>query len=429
MTKPLSLLLLAALCLVAQPGPESPGPARLPDRVILTWAADPATSLSVTWRTSPAAAAPFVEWTEAGHGPIAQDKVRRLPAATQKLTAESGEALYHSATVAGLTPETLYLYRVGDGLYWSEWHNFRTAASTPKPLKFVLLGDAQTEVLSQWPRVLRMAYRYAPDAAFLLHVGDLINNRSGSPDAEWGEWFRAGSWIYSTIPSLPTPGNHEYPQRGPEPRILTPFWRAQFTLPEHGPPGLEESAYFVDIQGVRIVSLNSNVHFDEQAAWLDGVLSRNPQKWTVLLFHHPIHSSMKGKENPALRASWTPIIDKHKVDFVFTGDEHSYARSGLVTGTNFRSGHTVYVVSVGGPKMYEVETRPWMRRSGEDTQFFQIIRVDGNRFHYESRTATGDIYDSFTIRKNGARNHLVEGPGMPDRRRQSTASKKASQEP
>ena len=75
MTKPLTLL-LAALCLVAQPGPESPGPARLPDRVILTWAADPATSLSVTWRTSPAAAAPIVEWTEAGHGPIAPDKVR-----------------------------------------------------------------------------------------------------------------------------------------------------------------------------------------------------------------------------------------------------------------------------------------------------------------------------------------------------------------
>lgn len=408
---------LLALCLSAQPGPESPGPARLPDRVILTWAADPATSVSVTWRTSPAAGSPLIEWTEADHGPIAAEQVRRLPAVTQKLTAESGEALYHSGTITGLSPEILYLYRVGDGVYWSEWHNFRTVARTPKPLKFLYFGDAQNEVLSQWPRVLRLAYRHAPDAAFFVHAGDLINNRSGSPDAEWGEWFRAGGWLYATIPSLPAVGNHEYPTRGTGPRVVTPFWRAQFTLPENGPRGLEESAYFVDIQGVRIVTMDSNEHFDEQAAWLEGVLSRNPQKWTVLVFHHPIHSSMKGKENLALRASWQPVIDKHKVDLVFTGDEHSYGRSGLVTGTNFTSGHTVYVVSVGGPKMYEVETRPWMRRSAEDTQFFQIIQIDGNRLQYESRTATGAVYDSFVLRKNAGRNQLIDGPAMPGRRR------------
>jgi Purple acid Phosphatase, N-terminal domain/Calcineurin-like phosphoesterase len=408
--KTLALPFALALSLAAQTGPESPGPARLPDRVILTWATDPASSFSVTWRTSPAASAPVIEWTEADHGPILATQVHRQPAVTEKLTAESSEALYHSGTVTGLAPERLYLYRVGDGTYWSEWHNFRTAARTPKPLKFIYLGDAQNEVLSQWPRVLRLAYQHAPDAAFLIHAGDLINNRSGLPDAEWGEWFRAGGWLYATVPSLPAVGNHEYPARGTGPRLVTPFWRAQFTLPEHGPPGLEESTYFVDIQGVRIVVMDSNERFDEQARWLDGVLSRNPQKWTVLVCHHPIHSSMKGKENLALRASWQPVIDKHKVDLVFNGDEHSYARSGLMTGT-------VYVVSVGGPKMYEVETRPWMRRSAEDTQFFQIIQVDGDQLHYESRTATGAVYDAFTLRKRGGRNRLIDGPAMPARRR------------
>jgi hypothetical protein len=413
----LALSFLLTLALSAQPSHESPGPARLPDRVILTWASDPATSISVNWRTSPAAARPVIEWSEAGHGPIAAEKVSRLPAVSQKLTAESGDALYHSGTITGLTPDTSYIYRVGDGLYWSEWHNFHTAALTPKPLKFIYLGDAQNEILSQWPRVLRMAYRHAPDAALLIHGGDLINNRSTTPDAEWGEWFRAGSWLLATIPNLPAVGNHEYPTRGSEPRILTPFWRAQFTLPEHGPPGLEESAYFVDVQGVRFVTLNSNVRFDDQAAWLDGVLSRNPQKWTVLVFHHPIHSVLKGKENTALRASWQPVIDKYKVDLVFSGDEHSYGRSGLVTGADFNAGHTVYVVSIAGPKMYEAETRPWMRRSAEDTQFFQIIQIDGDQLKYESRTATGALFDSFLLTKGPTGNQLIDGPGMPDRRR------------
>jgi hypothetical protein len=407
----------AVVVTAAQPRPESPGPARLPDRVILSWTADPATTMSVNWRTSSAAKGAFVEWTEAANGPLDPRTYRRVAAQTQKLIAESGEALYHSATIRGLAPERDYLYRAGDGEYWSEWHPFRTAAETAKRLKFVYLGDAQNEVLSQWPRVVRMAYRYAPDAAFFLHIGDLINNRSEFPDAEWGEWFRAMSFISSTIPLLACPGNHEYPQRGVEPRVLTPFWRAQFRFPENGPASQLEAAYFIDIQGVRVVSLNSNEQFAEQAKWLDEVLSRNRQKWTVLFFHHPIHSTMKGKENAALRAAWQPVIDKHKVDLVFGGDEHSYGRSGLVTGSDFKTGHTVYAVSVAGPKMYEVETRPWMRRSGEDLQLFQIIQVEGNRLHYESRTATGALYDSFILEKAGGRNRLMEGPGMADFRR------------
>ena len=56
------------------------------------------------------------------------------------------------------------------------------------------------------------------------------------------------------IPSVPTPGNHEYAAptwslagvevkaEGPSPkkdtrRVLSRHWRPQFTLPENGPPG------------------------------------------------------------------------------------------------------------------------------------------------------------------------------------------------
>jgi hypothetical protein len=268
-----------------------------------------------------------------------------------------------------------------------------------------------------WPRVIRMAYRHAPDATFLLHAGDLINNRSGAQDAEWDQWFRAAGWILGTVPSIPAVGNHEYPAKGTVPRMVTPHWRAQFTLPENGIGGFEEINYFLDIQGVRVVALNSYEKQAEQAQWLDRILGENPQRWTMLVFHHPIHSSMKGQDNKALRDMWQPVIDKHKVDLVLQGDEHSYARSNLVTGNNFHSGHTIYVVSVGGPQMYEVETRPWMRRSAEDTQLFQIIRVDGDRLTYESRTARGELYDSFLLRKGKGGNELVNGKGMPERRR------------
>jgi len=137
-----------------------------------------------------------------------------------------------------------------------------------------------------------------------------------------------------------------------------------------------------------------------------------------------------------MRGNWQPLIDKHKVDIVLTGHDHTYARTGLMvagdeniakTSENVGSGATVrnqktgtmYVVSVSGPKMYDVEKRPFMHRVAEDTQLYQIIKVDGNKLHYEARTAVGEKYDGFTIEKQkGKPNVLIdEIPDTPENRR------------
>jgi hypothetical protein len=94
-----------------------------------------------------------------------------------------------------------------------------------------------------------------------------------------------------------------------------------------------------------------------------------PQRWTIVTQHHPIFSPANGRDNPELRAAWKPVFDEFKVDLVLTGHDHTYARSGDVAGRggskNMPSGYnqaydpaigTVYVVSVSGPKMYNVST-------------------------------------------------------------------------
>jgi hypothetical protein len=69
--------------------------------------------------------------------------------------------------------------------------------------------------------------------------------------------------------------------------------------------------------------------------------------------------------------------------------------------------------------MYDVGRRPYMRRVAEDTQLYQIITVDGDELRYEARTAIGETYDAFTLRKrDGKPNELVERiPDKPERRR------------
>lgn len=486
-------------------------PSPMPERVILTWRDDAATTQSVTWRTDTSVGRAYAEIALANANGRAL-RPERVEAVTRPFTSDLNTAHYHSVTFTGLEPETLYTYRVGDGVNWSEYFHFRTASRRAKPFSFIYFGDAQNELKTHWSRVFREAFRDAPDAAFTLHAGDLINEDAW--DAEWGEWHRAPAWVNGTVPVIATPGNHEYFRDNPGPEekrlwnrreggsveihleveelptddgptfrlrardgagrtgtlvyadagdrilsvdkgieALTGFsadelvgteidkaplsdrrqdpgvpavsrhWRHQFEFPVQGvPAGLEETCYFVDYQGVRIISLDSNQKQAEQVDWLREVLADNPNRWTIVTFHHPLFSPARDRDNAELRALWKPVFDAHRVDLVLNGHDHTYARTGVLdaplSGTNVPTGYqqaydpaigTVYVVSVSGPKMYPVTKGNFAKRMAEDTQLYQIISVDGDELRFEARTATGDLYDAFTLRKrDNAPNRLIE---------------------
>ncbi|QDS90868.1 Alkaline phosphatase precursor [Rosistilla ulvae] len=414
-------------------------PTAMPDRIILTWDGDPRTSQAVTWRTSTAVNIGLAEIAVAEAGPGFPAKAEQIAAVSEALKTDLNTAHFHSVSFRDLTPGTRYAYRVGDGVNWSEWFHFSTAADKPEPFSFVYFGDAQNNLRSMWSRVIREAYRDAPKAAFLLHAGDLVNRANA--DAEWGEWFGAGAWLNAMTPSIAVPGNHEQ-SKTPDgkKRQLTSHWRPSFTLPQNGPKGLEESCYTLVYQNLRVIALNSNEMQKEQAVWLEEVLASNTSEWVVCTFHHPIFSTGKGRDNSSLRAAWKPILDKYKVDLVLQGHDHTYGRTGfnvpgvevsekefstfgaddkaatepgdkeISVGTvNVPTGvqsvdpehGTVYVVSVSGPKMYDNTRWPFMKRLAEDTQLYQVIHIDGDQLRFEARTAIGELYDAFELYKQG----------------------------
>ncbi|MSU79573.1 MAG: metallophosphoesterase family protein [Gemmataceae bacterium] len=390
-------------------------PSAWPDRVVLTWRGDPARSQAVTWRTDVSVRDAVAEIAPADGGRAFLAKIASHKAVTTLLSTDLGEAHYHAVNFQDLVPGTQYAYRVGDGVRFSEWHHFRTASAKPEPFTFLYFGDAQHEIRSLWSRLVREAYAHAPRARFTLHAGDLINI-AGS-DSEWGEWHQAAGFINARIPVLPSPGNHEFSGFGAkEESGVTAHWKAQFALPANGPVGLEHCVYYLDIQGARIVCLNSNEKRAEQAAWLDRVLADNPNRWTIVTFHHPVMSSAFSRDNTDLRKRWLPILDKHRVDLVLQGHDHSYARSGLDGFRDAGGRGTVFVVSVSGPGFYKVDQLGWMRRWGEGKQLFQAITIDGDRLHYEARSATGELHDSFDLTKQpeGKMNVLEDGPAAPE---------------
>ncbi|HDP95634.1 MAG TPA: metallophosphoesterase family protein [Candidatus Aminicenantes bacterium] len=378
---------------------------RVPRRIVLNWYGDPATTAAVTWRTHAPAADAAAQIQTASPSPLTPAGAFVVKAASMELDTGKGETVWtHSARFSALKSDTLYAYRVGSGEHWSEWNHFRTAADDRRAFRFVFLGDLQNELASQCGRVVRASILQAPDALFMLHAGDLVSR--AWRDDKWGEWFTVGEWIFRSIPQLMVPGNHEY-RRTPSKKSadLTPLWRPHFTLPENGPPGLEETVYTLDVQGARLVALNPNTAVREQAAWLDRVLRKKRSGgWTVLLMHQPIYSTGRDRDNLELRQQLLPIIDAHGVDLVLQGHDHTYGRTfRLRAGRRVRStrGGTVYVVSVGGPKQYPLNPLygSIMARMAADRQLYQVIQVEKDRLRFDAWTVDGVHFDGFELRK------------------------------
>lgn len=420
-----AVLSLLATCptVHAQEYVEVPDPARVPQRIILSWVDNPATTQAVTWRTVAACESPQAQIMAAAGTPLMGENAETVPATRETLKFDA-DATHYSVNFTGLAPNTQYAYRVGDGEVWSEWFQFTTASDAPAPFRFIYVGDAQNDIKALCSRTFRQAFAAAPDARLMVHAGDLV--AEGYDDALWGEWCHAMGFITAMVPSVPTPGNHDkhQPPTAQDPEAVLsvdPLYRAHFTLPMNGPEGvacLEEEAYYIDYQGVRFISLDSNVYanddfveehkqaaWDAQLDWLEGVLSDNPNRWTIVTHHHPLYSGGKDRNNVALRDALLPLYDKYRVDLVLQGHDHVYARTHKLSGDETVAPDapgTVYVVSVSGRKMYEVNPlfTDLMVKVLPDTQAYQVVDVEEMKLTLHAYDASGEFIDGFELRKD-----------------------------
>ena len=310
---------------------------------------------------------------------------------------------HYSAVLKGLLAGTKYYYRVGSEKSWSEWIGFTTAEESFEPFTFVYMGDPQVGLLSYCSRLFRQAIRSAPDARFWLFAGDQVND--GNSDQDFYEFFYAGGWMFRSLNILPVAGNHEYPRsESGETRSLTYLWRPHYTLPENGPAGLEETSYWLDYQGVRIIVLNGNENVLEQRDWLEEVLRKDGAKWTIVSIHQPLYSTGNDRDNPELQMLFLPLFDEYGVDLVLQGHDHTYGRTyplrngKIVTGGN---GGTVYLVSSSGAKFYRQNPRylGLMAKTALETQLFQVLDVEENAIHFKAINTNGELVDQFTLIK------------------------------
>jgi len=399
------------------------------DRIVLTPAAEAARGAGVAWRTNTAQATAEAQISEEIDGPLLGFAALTVEGTTHPIANENGAAHYHQVRFNGLKPDTRYVYRVKAADSWSEWIPFRTAKEGFAPFRFVYLGDTQNDILEIGSRVIRSALKEAGPAALVLHAGDLVAQRQVKVhDDEWGEWTEAGGRAFAMTAQIPAPGNHEYVDHllpdGEESRQLGPHWSRQFALPGNGADMARETTYFIDYQGVRFIVLDGTAALDlgasdSQTAWLDQTLASSTAKWNIAVFHQPIYTCARPNDTEALKAAWKPIFDARNIDLVLQGHDHCYGRVSDPAGAEASKANSdaglpqgpVYVVSVTGSKMYGLNDRADTQpvRSAENTELYQLIDVAEDRLDFRAFTATGRLYDAFTLTKGAdGRNRLTE---------------------
>ncbi len=377
----------------------------IPERIMLSIPGDPAASRAVTWRTLSTEKKAIGQIARATASPFFAENVTSVDGTSSLWQNNDSSAIGHKVIFENLKPETMYMYRVGDGTTWSEWLQFSTSANTNEPFNFIYLGDFQNDIKSLCSRTIRQAYSHFPNAEFLLFAGDLV---SRSTEDYWSEFFYAGDWIFGTMPSLATPGNHEYTQETENgPRVFSRHWNQIFANPPNGPENLKNQSYYMDYQGVRFISLDSPAlgYSEENAenslSWLNNILSDNPNQWTILFTHYPVYSCSQGRNNEEYRAVLKPVLEKYGVDLVLQGHDHTYCRGQNLEGVGEDCKNPpMYIVSVSGPKMYGLNVNKWSDRVASQTQLYQNIEVNNNTILVQTFTVTGQLYDEFSLVKN-----------------------------
>lgn len=172
-------------------------------------------------------------------------------------------------------------------------------------------------------------------------------------------------------------GNHD---------VLTDGGRPQIEDPDFGMGGRN---YVHREAGVRFVVADSN---DLDVAWLTEALeSQRGDRWTVVVFHHPVYSGgNKHGSTPGFAENLGPLFSRQGVDLVLNGHEHLYSATSEVDGVHY------VVTGGGGAQEYPCDMEQPVVTC-ESVNHFVYVEVSEAEMLVVAVPVEGDPIDSFVI--------------------------------
>lgn len=329
-----------------------------PSFVKLNGSADAEESQNISWMSSPLTSADkaVVKFAEKTAYEKDGEKAFSEKEGTSTLNsmASSGkiETSYavrvNRANLEGLKADTEYVYCVGDGEKFSEVKSFTTkknGAST----NFFVIGDTQAANTDNTDSISKQLVGSGVKYDFGIQTGDMVDN--GGDYTMWANIAKIFSGDYlGTVPVVHVLGNHE--SYGDLNGTNAAHY---FNLPEtQGDKA--PLCYSVQYGNVYIAVINYGVASDykEAAEWIKADAAKTTAQWKILTSHQPAYTTNPSGTSQAVMDVLRTLCDEAKFDVMFSGHDHTFARTKAMTGGEINeNGTTYYICGSTGEKGYD----------------------------------------------------------------------------
>ena len=266
----------------------------------------------------------------------------------------NGSYHVYSATISGLSVNTIYHYRATSGSTQSADATFKTAPTKgTSGFRFYVAGDNRSNP-STWNAITEliradMNEYPAHNQTFFLNPGDLCTN--GGTYSYWDEMWPPAQQLLASIPIYVSMGNHDE-----HPPASDAFINGYFNFPYTESLSTNEKWFSFDY---------GNVHIATMAIWDAGGFTSGPQYnwvqsdlaaakvdplvgWRFVLIHEtPWSYGLHGPTEvpaPSLQSIIHPIFQTDALTCAFGGHNHLYCRYAPVDGVTY-----ITTGGAGGP--------------------------------------------------------------------------------
>lgn len=363
----------------------------LPDQVMLTWSADPATTMDIQWRTDTTVATGTVNYREKG-----STKVESVNASKYLMEdrALMNDRYVHkfTAQLKNLKPGASYEYQIPSQTDWTENQTFTTAADDNE-YSFIWFGDVHHQ--PKYGELMNRADKAHPDAAFYSIAGDMVGD--GLHRNEWDDLLEFPKNVISRKPFMNAVGNHDN-RSG----LGALVFRETFSYPKNAPVDVpKEQTYSFTYKNTLFLMIDATSGVDTHTEWIEEQLANTKATWKIATFHFPPYNWEEPYYN--IQEAWLPLFDQYHVDMVFSGHIHYYMRSKPMNNGEVVSSYndgTAYIISIGIPsRTRDALEEPYAAVQYTTGQYYQYLKIEDKKLKYQAFDSEGNLADSFEIEK------------------------------
>ncbi|MGM9595550.1 MAG: phosphodiester glycosidase family protein [Oscillospiraceae bacterium] len=289
----------------------------------------------------------------------------------------------NSITLSSLTPGTAYEYQIGGGDAWSEVATFKTVSSDKDKTRFFALGDIQDDDTTNIERVVSKLSETEFD--FGIQTGDAVDDATAY--SHWnGITNLFGVERFGSTDMIHVLGNHEYAGDANADAATN-----YFNLPTSAKPGSYYSLTYGDVYLAVVNYTGTAPQLKEAMDWLTKDAAQSNATWKVLLMHQPAYYTNSYGGNAEIYNTVPDVCEAAGIDVVFSGHDHSAARTNPLLNDEIdeENGVYYYICGSSGEKSYAITSQ-------DKFDYSKIFKLVTDDFTATYLTVTADK-DEMTI--------------------------------